>query len=88
MIKKIKTLYDAIKFEHTIFDLPFAYLGMVLAAYGIPTLWQIAWITLAMAGARSFAMALNPRTAMRASLQRLLNFALVSFALFIYVPWP
>jgi 4-hydroxybenzoate polyprenyltransferase len=59
MIKKIKTLYEAIKFEHTIFALPFAYLGMVLAAHGIPTLWQIAWITLAMAGARSFAMALN-----------------------------
>jgi 4-hydroxybenzoate polyprenyltransferase len=49
MIKKIKTLYEAIKFEHTIFALPFAYLGMVLAAHGIPTLWQIAWITLAMA---------------------------------------
>ena len=99
MIKKIKTLYDAIKFEHTIFDLPFAYLGMVLAAHGIPTLRQIARIIQAMAGARSFAMALNrpvdasqdalnPRTAMRISLQRLLNFALVSFALFIYVPWP
>src|ERR1700704_2877652 len=38
MIKKIKTLYEAIKFEHTIFALPFAYLGMVLAAHGIPTL--------------------------------------------------
>ena len=88
MIKKIKTLYEAIKFEHTIFDLPFANLGMVLAAHGIPTLRQIARIIQAMAGAHSFAMALNPRTAMRASLQRLLNFALVSFALFIYVPWP
>jgi 4-hydroxybenzoate polyprenyltransferase len=78
---------------------------MVLAAHGIPTLWQITWITLAMAGARSFAMALNrpvdasqdvlnPRTAMRALPQRLIKpfeillFALVSFALFIYVPWP
>ena len=93
MIKKIKTLYEAIKFEHTIFALPFAYLGMVLAAHGIPTLWQIAWITLAMAGARSFAMALNrlvdasqdalnPRTAIRALPQRLLKpFEMLLFVL-------
>src|SRR5438876_1534633 len=84
MIKKINILYEAIKFEHTIFALPFAYLGMVLAAHGLPTLWQIFWITLAMVGARSFAMAtnrlvdasqdaLNPRTANRASPKRLLN---------------
>lgn len=84
MIKKINTLYEAIKFEHTIFALPFAYLGMVLAAHGLPTLWQIFWITLAMAGARSFAMAmnrlidashdaLNPRTANRALPRRLLK---------------
>src|SRR2546428_267251 len=84
MIKKINILYEAIKFEHTIFALPFAYLGMVLAAHGLPTLWQIFWITLAMVGARSFAMAtnrlvdasqdaLNPRTANRALPKRLLK---------------
>lgn len=65
-----------IKFEHTIFALPFAFLGAVLAADGIPTLRQIAWITVAMVGARSAAMtfnrivdreldAANPRTAGR-----------------------
>src|SRR5260221_14151563 len=53
---------DAIKFEHTIFALPFAYLGMVLAAraqHGWRGLDKIIWITLAMAGARTLAMALN-----------------------------
>lgn len=48
-----------IKFEHTIFALPFAFLGAVLAANGLPTLWQIVWITLAMVGARSAAMSFN-----------------------------
>lgn len=84
MIKKISILYEAIKFEHTIFALPFAYLGMILAARGLPTGWQVLWITLAMVGARSFAMAmnrlvdatqdaLNPRTAGRALPKRLLK---------------
>jgi 4-hydroxybenzoate polyprenyltransferase len=84
MIKKIGVLYEAIKFEHTIFALPFAYLGMVLAARGLPTAWQVIWITLAMVGARSFAMALNrlidasqdalnPRTFNRALPKRLLK---------------
>lgn len=48
-----------IKIEHTLFALPFAFLGAVLAAKGIPTLSQILWITLAMIGARSTAMAFN-----------------------------
>lgn len=50
---------DNIKFEHTIFALPFAYLGMVLAARGLPTLSQFIWITVAMASARTLAMSLN-----------------------------
>lgn len=65
-----------IKFEHTLFALPFALLGAILAADGLPTLWQISWITVAMIGARSAAMtfnriidrdidAANPRTADR-----------------------
>ena len=65
-----------IKFEHTLFALPFAFLGAVLAANGLPTWWQILWITVAMFGARSAAMtfnriidrkfdAENPRTANR-----------------------
>jgi 4-hydroxybenzoate polyprenyltransferase len=48
-----------IKIEHTLFALPFAFLGAVLAAHGIPTAWQIVWIALAMIGARSTAMAFN-----------------------------
>lgn len=48
-----------IKFEHTIFALPFAYLGMVLGAGGLPGLSSFVWITCAMVGARSYAMALN-----------------------------
>jgi len=65
-----------IKFEHTLFALPFAFLGAVLASNGLPTVWQIVWITVAMFGARSAAMtfnriidrkydAENPRTASR-----------------------
>lgn len=65
-----------IKFEHTLFALPFAFLGAVLAAEGVPQLKQIIGITLAMIGARSSAMtfnriadreidAQNPRTAKR-----------------------
>ncbi len=65
-----------IKFEHTLFALPFAFLGAVLAAGGIPEWHKLLWITLAMVGARSAAMtfnrivdrdidAKNPRTAAR-----------------------
>jgi len=73
---KLKTTLAMIKFEHTLFALPFAFLGAVLAANGLPTWWQILWITVAMVGARSAAMtfnrivdrdidAANPRTANR-----------------------
>src|SRR5438128_1442895 len=66
-----------IKIEHTLFALPFAFLGAILAANGLPSPKQILWITLAMVGARSTAMAFNriadrqydarnPRTRMRA----------------------
>jgi 4-hydroxybenzoate polyprenyltransferase len=66
-----------IKIEHTLFALPFALLGALLAAHGLPTLWQVLWIVVAMVGARSAAMAFNriadrnfdarnPRTANRA----------------------
>lgn len=65
-----------IKFEHTLFALPFAFLGAILAAKGLPTWRQMLWITVAMVGARSAAMtfnrivdrdidAKNPRTANR-----------------------
>lgn len=56
---KLKTTLEMIKFEHTLFALPFAFLGAVLAADGLPTLGQILWITVAMIGARSAAMSFN-----------------------------
>ncbi len=58
-MKKIKNFLELIKFEHTIFALPFAYLGMLLAAWGWPGWWKFFWITVAMAAARTLAMALN-----------------------------
>src|SRR4249919_2697474 len=48
-----------VKFEHTIFALPFAYVGAFLAVDGTPSAHDLVWITLAMVGARSLAMALN-----------------------------
>lgn len=73
---KLRTTLEMIKFEHTLFALPFAFLGAILGANGLPTAWQILWITMAMVGARSAAMtfnriidkdidAANPRTANR-----------------------
>ncbi len=58
-MKPLRAFLDLIKFEHTIFALPFAYLGMVLAAGGLPTLHQFVWITVAMAAARTFGMSVN-----------------------------
>jgi 4-hydroxybenzoate polyprenyltransferase len=48
-----------VKFEHTIFALPFAYVGAMLAVHGVPSAHDLLWITVAMVGARSLAMALN-----------------------------
>jgi 4-hydroxybenzoate polyprenyltransferase len=48
-----------VKFEHTIFALPFAYIGAFLAVSGVPGAADLLWITVAMVGARSLAMALN-----------------------------
>ena len=58
-MKQVRAFLDLIKFEHTIFALPFAYLGMVLAAKGLPTFHQFFWITVAMASARTLAMSFN-----------------------------
>jgi 4-hydroxybenzoate polyprenyltransferase len=77
MLNKIKIILEMIKFEHTIFALPFAFTGALLAADGLPPWRTIAWITVAMVGARSAAMgfnrwadrafdAQNPRTSTRA----------------------
>jgi 4-hydroxybenzoate polyprenyltransferase len=63
MIRKIKIFLDMIKFEHTIFALPFAFMGAVLGSVTIlghlPTWSDIGWIVLAMVGARSAAFGLN-----------------------------
>lgn len=58
-MKQAVAFLDLIKFEHTIFALPFAYLGMVLAADGLPAFGQFLWITVAMAAARTFGMSMN-----------------------------
>jgi 4-hydroxybenzoate polyprenyltransferase len=55
----LKAFLELVKFEHTIFALPFAYLGMVLAAGGLPTFHQFFWVTVAMASARTLAFAIN-----------------------------
>src|ERR671927_470842 len=60
----IRTTLEMIKIEHTLFALPFAFLGALLAARGftptgLPTAWQALWITAAMVGARPAAMAFN-----------------------------
>ncbi|MFC0470293.1 UbiA-like polyprenyltransferase [Halalkalibacter kiskunsagensis] len=81
MIRKIKIILEMIKFEHTVFALPFAYFGAMLGAFIVNNEWpawsEWLWITIAMIGARSAAMSLNrvideqidkrnPRTANRA----------------------
>jgi 4-hydroxybenzoate polyprenyltransferase len=58
-LSKARHLLDAIKFEHTVFALPFAYIAMVLAAGGWPGWWALVWVTAAMVGARTCAMATN-----------------------------
>ena len=77
LLRNVRTTLEMIKIEHTLFALPFAFLGAVLAANGLPSIKQLVWITAAMVGARSTAMAfnriadrhydsLNPRTSNRA----------------------
>jgi len=56
---KSRVFLDLVRFEHTVFALPFAYIGMVLAADGLPTLWQFIWVSVAMAAARTLAFAVN-----------------------------
>jgi 4-hydroxybenzoate polyprenyltransferase len=59
MLAKTRAFLDMIRFEHTVFALPFAYLGMVLAAKGWPGWGTFFWITVAMAAARTAGMSLN-----------------------------
>ncbi len=77
VLSRIKIILEMIKFEHTIFALPFAFTGALLALGGLPSWRQVLWIIVAMVGARSAAMgfnrwadrkidAANPRTKTRA----------------------
>ena len=94
LFRNIATTLEMIQIEHSVFALPFAMIGALLAARGWPTGAQILWIVVAMIGARSAAMsfnrlidrrldARNPRTAQRALPAGLLSaqFVIV-FALF------
>jgi 4-hydroxybenzoate polyprenyltransferase len=74
---KVRLTLEMIKFEHSVFALPFALTGAMLARRGVPTWRELLWIVVAMVGARSAAMtfnriadlkfdALNPRTRARA----------------------
>ncbi len=95
---KFRRTLEMIKFEHSIFALPFALLAALLAARGWPSGWQIGWIVAAMVGARSAAMtfnrivdrdtdARNPRTRMRAlpAGELSLGFALAFFVLAVAI---
>ena len=75
-MSKIKQILDSIKVEHTVFALPYAYIAMVLASDGMPSLHKFIWITIAMGSARTLAMSsnriidrhidkINPRTSER-----------------------
>jgi len=69
MAGRIRTVLEMIKFEHSVFALPFALTGALLAAravrHGWPTLRQIVWIVVAMVAARSAAMTMNRITDLR-----------------------
>lgn len=89
----VKLFLRDIRVEHTLFALPFAYVGAVMAARGLPTWWQLGWITLAVIGARTAAMAANryfdrdldklvPRTAKRAVASGALPASVMLWAIF------
>ncbi|UCG14763.1 MAG: UbiA family prenyltransferase [Deltaproteobacteria bacterium] len=59
MWNKFKLILRMIKIEHTVFALPFAFMGAFLAAHGWPSKRQVFWILVAMVGIRSAAMAFN-----------------------------
>jgi 4-hydroxybenzoate polyprenyltransferase len=93
-LHSLRVSLEMIKWEHSIFALPFALCGAMLAAGGWPSAWQLLWIVVAMVSARSAAMAFNryadadidganPRTSNRALPAGILNKKFV--ALFVIV---
>ena len=59
LVRYPRLFASLVKVEHTVFALPFAYIGAFLAVGGVPSAHDLFWITVAMVGARSLAMALN-----------------------------
>ena len=59
LVHNLRVTLEMIKWEHSVFALPFALCGAMLAAKGLPTAHQLAWIVVAMVAARSAAMAFN-----------------------------
>jgi 4-hydroxybenzoate polyprenyltransferase len=59
LFHNLRVTLEMIKWEHSVFALPFALCGAMLAAGGLPTLHQVVWIIVAMVAARSAAMAFN-----------------------------
>jgi 4-hydroxybenzoate polyprenyltransferase len=59
LVRYPRLFASLVKVEHTVFALPFAYIGAFLAVDGVPRAHDLFWITVAMVGARSLAMALN-----------------------------
>jgi 4-hydroxybenzoate polyprenyltransferase len=94
VLRNVRITLEMIKWEHSVFALPFALCGAMLAAHGLPRWGQLAWIVVAMVAARSAAMAFNrladadldaanPRTASRALPAGLLSRRFV--ALFVLI---
>lgn len=94
VLQNLKITLEMIKWEHSIFALPFALCGAMLAAGGVPPWHQLVWIVVAMVSARSAAMAFNrladasidaanPRTSVRALPAGLLTPSFVSAFVFI-----
>jgi 4-hydroxybenzoate polyprenyltransferase len=59
LVRYPRLFASLVKIEHTIFALPFAYVGAFLAVDGVPSAHDLVWVTVAMVGARTLAMALN-----------------------------
>ncbi|MEZ7892616.1 MAG: UbiA-like polyprenyltransferase [Candidatus Wallbacteria bacterium] len=94
MLNKVKIIMELVKFEHTIFALPFAFAGALIAGHGSIAFTKILWILLAMVGARTAAMALNrvidekidaenPRTKERALPKKIISKLAVWLLIFV-----
>jgi len=93
---RVRIFLEMIKFPHTVFALPFAFTGALLAAGGLPSVRQAFWILVAMVGARTAAMSLNrlidaeidsrnPRTSRRAIPAGLISKGMVAIFIVISV---